>query len=462
MRKIQALSCLGSLALGLLLASAPPLFPAEPVPPATEPRPIVTADGGAADSRRVELVGLRSDSEGQKLPELTFLGIMNLRQLRMAACPKASTIVPVPAAETADTAPEVEPADVPREDRWFVCRLNNLPAAERFLLDDARNGRWDDLSFLEAVLIAEGTPPQLRQSSLAIFSSALAQLREEIAPVDDEMLRVRTVFEFLRRRLLTGHYEQNRSSVAATLATGQYNCVSATVLFNALASEVGLSVRGVETTGHAKSRVILSDATLDIETTCTDWELLPDSPVPFPPALDTEPVDVHVSRPVTSGDTAADTAADTTIVPDQGDLSEGAAAARGRAAASRGVSPVEFVATIYFNRGVDFYHQRRFGPALSAYLKALVLDPENQTVLGNLKATLNNLAIELAKRSDYREAIHLTEQCLVLDPNFEQFRVNLPLYYRHWAAELRREGKEAEAQEADSEAERLLGKYPPP
>ncbi|MBQ1456664.1 MAG: tetratricopeptide repeat protein [Thermoguttaceae bacterium] len=458
MRNIHVIGCFCSLILGPLFGLAPPLFPAEPAPPATEPPTIVTA---AAGSGRFELVGLRSGSEGQKLPELTFLGIMNIRQLRGAACPKASTLVPIPAAEVADTAPEVDPAGVGGEDRWFVCRLNNLPAAERFLLDDARNGRWDDLSFLEAVLIAEGTPPDLRRASLAAFSSALAQLREEIAPVDDEMLRVRTVFEFLRRRLLTGHYEQNHSSVAATLATGQYNCVSATVLFNALASEVGLNVRGVETTGHAKSRVILSDGTLDIETTCTDWELLPDSPVPFPPAIDTESLDVHLSRPVSSGDTAQ-TAAETTIVPDQGDLSGGAAAARRRAAASRGVSPVEFVATIYFNRGVDFYHQRRFGPALSAYLKASVLDPENQTVLGNLKATLNNLAIELAKRRDYREAIHLTEQCLVLDPGFEQFRVNLPLYYRHWAADLRREGKETEAREADSEAERLLGKYPPP
>ena len=152
MRRLRIISCFCSLAFGPLLGLAPPLFAADPVPPATEPRPIVTADGGAADSRRVELVGLRSGSEGQKLPELTFLGILNTRQLRSAACPKASTLVPIPAAEAADTAPEVEPAGPAGEDRWFVCRLNNLPAAERFLLDDARNGRWDDLSFLEAVL----------------------------------------------------------------------------------------------------------------------------------------------------------------------------------------------------------------------------------------------------------------------------------------------------------------------
>lgn len=463
--------CFLGLALALCRASALPA--ADTAPPATEPNKILSVEETSAgkqsarESHRVELVGFRPDSEGQKLPELTFLGIMSERQLHAAACPKEALLIPVPTSGAADTAPGVNQATSDQaaasgEPRYFVCRLNNLPAGERFLLDDARDGHWDDISFIEAVLIAEGTSPYQRRASLAKFFSALAQLREEITPVTDEMLRVRTVFEFLRGRLLTGSYEQNYSCVAAALATGKYNCVSATVLFNALASGVGIEVLGVETTGHAKSRVVLSNATLDIETTCTDWELLPDHPIPLPSLTETEEsIEVSAARPVSTGDTAGDETGDTTV-PDREDLSTGETIVRGTKRPARGVSPVEFVATIYFNRGVDFYRQRRFGQALSAYLKASVLDPGNRTVLRNFKATLNNLAIELAKRHNYQEAIHLTEQCLVLDSDFEQFQVNLPLYYQYWAVDLRDGGQEEKAREAEQEAERLLGKYSRP
>ena len=104
------------------------------------------------------------------------------------------------------------------------------------------------------------------------------------------------------------------------------------------------------------------------------------------------------------------------------------------------------MATIYYNRAVDYYQENKFDSAIYAYLKALAIDPNNKTVLGNFKATLNNLAIELASRGkNYNEAIRLTEQGLALDPNFDQFRVNLPLYYHHWYSELRKNNRLEEA-----------------
>ena len=69
-----------------------------------------------------------------------------------------------------------------------------------------------------------------------------------------------------RRRL-----SRNCTELADALEQGRFNCVSATVLFNCLAERFGLHVCGLETPGHALSRLILPDGRLDVETTCPRW-----------------------------------------------------------------------------------------------------------------------------------------------------------------------------------------------
>lgn len=368
-----------------------------------------------------------------------------------------------PAAAASDSQPDSQETD----DHYFVCLINHLPASEQALLSDASDGEWNELSFLDAVLIADGISDEERAVCRQIYDRHIARLREETKDVGDDFEKARLVYEYLHREVLTGSYDLNRSSAAASLRTGTYNCVSATALFNALAGDVGLTSYGLEMTGHAKSRVLCGDSYLDIETTCPKWELLPDRPMPIPnakPGSATWARDAEFIKQVNyvestssypseeeEDDSELASAPLVEVDEDEGPVTPERALALSGKKPVRTVTPVQFVATIYYNRAVDYYQAGKFDSAIYAYLKAIAIDPNNKTVLGNFKATINNLAIELASRNkNYDVAIRLTEKGLALDPNFYQFKVNLPLYYRHWSSELRKRNLIDEAQRVEA------------
>jgi tetratricopeptide (TPR) repeat protein len=408
--------------------------------------------------------------------KLAILGLRTKETIQSFQFPEDSHLVLIRPAGTADVIPQLDSktAETSAEpDRYFVCLINHLSAGERLLFADAVDGQWDQLNFLDAVLIADGVSDQERAVCREIYDRHLARLLEEIGQTDDDFEKARHVYEYLHREILTGSYDLNLSSAAVCLQTGIYNCVSATALFNALAGDVGLTSYGLEMTGHAKSRIICGDSYLDIETTCPKWELLPDRPVPIP---ETEPGtalwvrDAVFIRQVNYLESTS--AYPSEEGRQEGELStnplmevssekvpvtpEQALALSGKKPV-RTVSPVQFVATIYYNRAVDYYQENKFDSAIYAYLKALAVDPSNKTVLGNFKATLNNLAIELASSGkNYNEAIRLTEQGLALDPNFDQFRVNLPLYYHHWFSELRKNNRLEEALQVEARFRRAF------
>ncbi|MBO7726298.1 MAG: tetratricopeptide repeat protein [Thermoguttaceae bacterium] len=409
---------------------------------------------------------------------MAILGLRDAEAIKSFRFPEDSYLVlirPTDAQVPADTVPTLDAAEqtISDTDRYFVCLINHLSAGERLLLSDAADGQWNDIDFLDAVLIADGVSDRERAACRDIYNRHLENLRREIAEVDDDIEKVRHVYEYLHREILTGSYDLNLSSAAACLQTGVYNCVSATALFNALAGDVGLTSFGLEMTGHAKSRILCGDTYLDIETTCPKWDLLPDRPVPIP---ETEPGTALLARDVAFV-RQVNYLESTSAYPSEeenekeleaaplidADGNENPPVTPERAASLsekkpvRTVTPVQFVATIYYNRAVDYYQENKFDSAIYAYLKALAIDPNNKTVLGNFKATLNNLAIELASRGkNYNEAIRLTEQGLALDPNFDQFRVNLPLYYHHWSSELRKNNRLEEALQVEARYRRAF------
>ena len=424
------------------------------------------------------LRGASDNTDLRTRGKLAILGLRDAEAIKSFRFPEDSYLVlirPTDAQVPADTVPTLDAAEqtISDTDRYFVCLINHLSAGERLLLSDAADGQWNDIDFLDAVLIADGVSDRERAACRDIYNRHLENLRREIAEVDDDIEKVRHVYEYLHREILTGSYDLNLSSAAACLQTGVYNCVSATALFNALAGDVGLTSFGLEMTGHAKSRILCGDTYLDIETTCPKWDLLPDRPVPIP---ETEPGTALLARDVAFV-RQVNYLESTSAYPSEeenekeleaaplidADGNENPPVTPERAASLsekkpvRTVTPVQFVATIYYNRAVDYYQENKFDSAIYAYLKALAIDPNNKTVLGNFKATLNNLAIELASRGkNYNEAIRLTEQGLALDPNFDQFRVNLPLYYHHWSSELRKNNRLEEALQVEARYRRAF------
>jgi tetratricopeptide (TPR) repeat protein len=283
---------------------------------------------------------------------------------------------------------------------------------EERLFADAAEGRLKEFSPFEAALVAGGvedsdTLHRYQQKAAALVD----QLRHSAALDGTPAQQAEAVFAFMHRHVLHGGYDLAYTDLRRVLDEGRFNCVSATVLFNYLAGEVGLECRGLEMPGHAMSRVVLADASLDIETTCPRWFRLTDDPK------------------------LQEAAAAKTI---------GTAAAADRSKA-REVSPIQLAAMIYYNRGVDLLADKRFAEAAKANAKALRLDPQNATARGNLLATINNWSIELGASQHFAEAVDLLRQGLAMDAKFTAFAQNYVHVHHQWANHLCQTGHFEEA-----------------
>lgn len=486
--------------------------------------------------------------------------------------------------------------------RYISFKTKDLTDLELDLFKNGKNKNWEGKTLINAALIAEGIiDEQKRNDFLDRYSKISQDLKKRIVRYSDPKIRTRFVFEYMHRIILKGKYNLNLSVISEVFNAGNYNCVSATILFNALAQEVGLNAIALETTGHAKSRVLYENEFLDIETTCPRWSLLPDKVVslsqrnvlPEPaetllkftsniPMKQSEPpkqdnskpassakqknadqkTDPGKTDPATQNNTADKPILTTPSVPikktvttssvqavktvnsavhsnsnphpasddklksakftnvsmlsgsastdsprtvrsgalhNGSDLDKSASKTKSDLSVSKGSEPkktppktdratadlkrstaknketdfqtddnkdhqeqngqlvwsgnrmmreisyVQLVATIFYNSGVDYYHDQNCAKALNCYLKALQLDPHNETIWSNFKATLNNWAIQLAKDNNFPEAIQLVEIGLEIDPHFEQYRLNLPIFFLNWITKLELEQRQKEA-----------------
>ncbi len=286
------------------------------------------------------------------------------------------------------------------------CRL------EAQLLSDAADGRLDQFSPLDAALVASGASDL---ETLHCYRRKAAAMADELRRIDEPnspaRRRIEIVFEFMHRRCLRGGYDLTYTDLRRVLDDGRYNCVSATVLLNYLAGELGLDCRGLEMPGHAMSRVVLPGETIDIENTFPRWFRLDES---FWKAED--------------AGAAARRDADL--------RDERSKVCRGDRSKAREVSPIQLAAMIYYNLGVDLLNEKRFAEAASVNAKAVRLDPTNATARGNLLATINNWAIELGNRGQFTEAVDLLRQGLAMDPKFDAFAQNYVHVHRQWVDDL--------------------------
>ncbi len=167
--------------------------------------------------------------------------------------------------------------------------------------------------------------------------------------------------------------------------TGRYNCVSATILFNALAAEVGLDTSGGEWSAHVVSVLRTKDGPLHVETTCPRWlehmgEALRDSQTRLP---------------------------ETRL-----------------RASCRSVGVPQLVALVYYNLAIDLAEERQFAEAIAANYKALRLDPDHHNARANLLAAINNWALDLAQREQFAEAIELLGHGRKFAPDHPTFALN--------------------------------------
>ncbi|MCL2623745.1 MAG: tetratricopeptide repeat protein, partial [Planctomycetaceae bacterium] len=316
-------------------------------------------------------------------------------------------------------------------------------ALERDMLDDSADGSWQHWDIISAALVADGIN---NRQEIDAYREKVAKIVRQIPPQTlsqpkDQLAQ--TIFEILHHRLLTGTYNVGTTNLVQAIDSGNFNCVSATVLFHALAQQAGLDVCGLEMRGHALSRVRMEGQAIDIETTCANWFKLSDSERTFPRAALSDGSDTFrfsVSRQtppileslpkvnrshITGNSETANTPANyPPTLPQNKNIDH-----------YREISDVQLIATIYYNHGVDELTAGHYSSATVANIKALKLDPHNENAWRNLMATLNNWAIASASQGDYLNAAQLLDEGRLIDDCYELFRANQVHTYYHWTVE---------------------------
>ena len=316
--------------------------------------------------------------------------------------------------------------------------LKGIDPVERALFEDAKDGKWDNFDLFRATLVAEGVRDarKIREYE-AKLDNVLAAVKAKLGSNPSPESLTREVFEAIHRQLLTSTYDINCTDLVRTLETGHFNCVSATVLFNCVAEKAGLDVCALEMPGHALSRVKFGSNSMNLETTCPNWFALQD-------------------------EAARQDATARRVAPSVATANPGIAGTQSNGTHEsfkklREISPVQLVATIYYNQGVDYLAEEKFAEAIVANLKALQLDPVSETAWGNLLAAVNNWSIKLVgENRRYDLAATLLDQGVYLDPNYDKFRENQLHIYYHWIHALVREGRTADAQKVFEIADQRL------
>ncbi len=283
-------------------------------------------------------------------------------------------------------------------------RANELAATEQRLLADAADGSLDEFSLLEGALIASGvTDLEDVEHYSATFSHRVAEM---VTAEDDEPTAAATaeqIYRFLHDEFLSGEYHSTCTEIDRALDDGDYNCVTATILYQCICQVHGLSPVAVATNTHVRSR-LLDDQTFDVETTCREW--------------------FDVARRDPSSQTF-----------------------RTKQQVTRPLSDVELLAKIYYNRGVSLLEKKAFEEAIALLHISRSLDPADLPTRENMAAGLNNWALAESDAGDFERAVELIEDGLRSDPEFAPLLANDVHVHQQWAVVLCERQQFAEALE---------------
>ena len=243
--------------------------------------------------------------------------------------------------------------------------------SERRLLDDAIDGRLNRHSLVEAALLAGGTtPPKQLGKLVGRFEKLAYEVNNSLDTRQSIAERARAIHAFMHEYVLV-NYRIDASDLAETLETGAYNCVSASVLFVALAERCGLDAHAVQLPEHVRCEVIADGVVLPIETTS-----------------------LSAAVPSTS---------------------------RHRV---RVLTDVTLIATLYYNRGVAAFDGGDLQSAIDLNTIAVDLDPACRQARDNLLAAINNRVVQLVNANERTNALQLLDQGLQIDPEYRPFQVN--------------------------------------
>ncbi|MEW6359679.1 MAG: hypothetical protein AB1696_25300 [Planctomycetota bacterium] len=261
----------------------------------------------------------------------------------------------------------------------------NLTELEKDLLADARDFRLDKHHLIDAALIVSGakTPPEFDRYRTTYEKFAERLRSSGRLALGGPRARAWAIFNSMHRDLLKT-YMTDSSDVRRIFDCGEYNCVSASLLFASLGGEYGLKITAEDMSGHVLTRLDGEGESFLIETTIPGWFTM-SSP----------------QRNIALGD----------LVYKHG------------FEARRPVTPLGLVSLVAFNRGVHLMNKDQFREAIAADFIAAMLDPGSPEAVENLLCAYIKFAFHLARQKRYDEALHVISKAQGIDPYRLSLRV---------------------------------------
>ncbi len=269
-------------------------------------------------------------------------------------------------------------------------------AAERALLADVADGRLDDMSLVEAGLVASGV---VWTEDLGRFGPRLEGLVDrarEAAGAGSTRDRARRVFEWLHRDVLA-RYELHGVDLPGLLNDGRYNCVSATLVYNSLLASLGIRSAAVLVPSHVYSVVRAGDQWIEVETT---------SPRGFSPARTLGEYKRFLEERNLGG---------AAVKLHEGETVENTALIKEIQGTRQRVDNRVLVALVYSNIGVARLRDRDPEGALTAFAKASAVGGGIQRFRESRDAMINNLTWNLLQERRYDEAVDLVDRALTIE-----------------------------------------------
>jgi tetratricopeptide (TPR) repeat protein len=269
---------------------------------------------------------------------------------------------------------------------------NTVKDLERELAKDLEDGNLDQFSLFEAALVAGGVTSRDELNHRNKHFDEVCRLVEgEVERVFSSRSKLDVVLRQLHAHFLTGEYRAEFSELQRTLDTGHYNCVTATILFQAISDRCGLNTQAIAAPSHVMS-CWHGTPNLYIEPTCQEWQ-----------SASIETCDPRTKQ---------------------------------LALISRELTDAQLLSKVMYNRGVAELERKRFPDAATRLIAARQLDPQDQATRENLLAAYNNWALAECDAGQFGLAAELLLRGLVIDDHYAPLLRNDLHIHQRWVKKL--------------------------
>jgi len=270
--------------------------------------------------------------------------------------------------------------------------LSGATPLETALLKDAEDGTLSDFSLIDAAFIVSGLPDREELDAYrARYLALVDRIRERIAEIDDDYGQAKAAFEYLHGHVFK-KYGLHAVDMVGVFNSGEYNCVSATVLFNSVLRDLNIESSGVLVPSHAYSLVYTDRGEIEVETT---------SPHGFNPARTADEYRKLLEKYRLTGE----------MYETVGDKKVARAALIKEIGGKRKlVNNTTMAAIIYSNIASARVLDGDTRSALALFVKASALASDNEYFLTTRDAFLNNIVVDLIHSGEFQRAISVARE----------------------------------------------------